>query len=151
MKFDKRLLILVLTFMVILSGMWYSNKKPYDMPAFETKPVAVGAKADMTLLPQAVVSNAFISIETLKEAKNNEDFKTESSVSEQNAEGLININLADAAELDALPGIGEVLAKAIVTYRDENGPFQSINEIMEVKGIGEKKFEKLKDSITVTN
>ncbi len=61
---------------------------------------------------------------------------------------LININTADAAKLCELPGIGEKTAAAIIEYRSI-APFQSIDEIMEVKGIGEKKFEKIKDLITV--
>ena len=62
---------------------------------------------------------------------------------------LININTADIAELDKLPGIGEATAKKIIAYREENGDFKSIEDIMNVSGIAEKKFEKLKDYITV--
>ncbi len=65
------------------------------------------------------------------------------------AHGLININTAAAAELDALPGIGDVLAGRIIEYRELNGGFQSIEEIMAVSGIGEKKFGDIKDRITV--
>lgn len=61
----------------------------------------------------------------------------------------ININAATAAELDKLPSIGPVYAAAIVAYRDKIGVFQSIEEIKNVKGIGDKTFEKLKDLITV--
>ena len=64
-------------------------------------------------------------------------------------EGLLNINTATAAELDALPGIGEKKAQAIVDYRAENGPFGSIDDIKEVKGIGDGIFEQIKDLITV--
>ncbi len=62
---------------------------------------------------------------------------------------LININTADEAELDRLPGIGEALAGAITQYRRENGPFGSIEEIMEVPGIGEGKFTAMKGNITI--
>lgn len=65
------------------------------------------------------------------------------------AEGLININTASLEELDSLPGIGEVKAQAIIDYREANGPFGSIEEIMEVSGIGEATFEKIKDLIGV--
>ena len=61
----------------------------------------------------------------------------------------VNINTATEAELDALPGIGEAKAKAIVEYRNENGNFKSISDIKKVKGIGDKIFEELKDLITV--
>lgn len=62
--------------------------------------------------------------------------------------GLININTASAEELTALPGIGEKTAQAIIEYRSI-APFYSIEEIKEVKGIGDKKYEKIKDMITV--
>lgn len=62
---------------------------------------------------------------------------------------LIDINSADEAALDLLPGIGSAYAQRIVEYRTQNGPFQTIEDIMNVSGIGEKKFEAMKDLITV--
>lgn len=61
----------------------------------------------------------------------------------------ININTASAAELEQLSGIGSAKAQAIIDYREENGDFTSIDEIKEVKGIGEGIFENIKDMITV--
>jgi competence protein ComEA len=61
----------------------------------------------------------------------------------------ININTASAAELDGLPGIGAKTAARIVEYRQKNGPFKKVEELMNVQGIGEKNFLKLKDRITV--
>ena len=63
----------------------------------------------------------------------------------------VNINTASAEELDTLPGIGESLAGRIIAYREANGPFRTIEQIMEVSGIGEAKFAELKDRITVDN
>lgn len=63
---------------------------------------------------------------------------------------LVNINTADQAELESLPGVGSVMASAILEYRNENGPFQSIEELLEVDGIGEKTLNKLRDLITVS-
>ena len=54
-------------------------------------------------------------------------------------------------DLDTLPGIGESLAGRIIAYREANGPFRTIEQIMEVSGIGEAKFAELKDRITVDN
>ncbi len=64
-------------------------------------------------------------------------------------EGPININTDTAAELESLLGIGEVIAQRIVEYREKNGPFETIEDIKKVSGIGEKTFEQLKDRIVV--
>ncbi len=61
----------------------------------------------------------------------------------------IDINNASQKELMKLPGIGAVIAERIVEYREVNGRFKSIDEIKKVKGIGNAKFEKIKDMITV--
>ena len=63
----------------------------------------------------------------------------------------VDLNTATAEELDTLPGIGESLAGRIIAYREANGPFRTIEQIMEVSGIGEAKFAELKDRITVDN
>ena len=62
----------------------------------------------------------------------------------------ININTASVKELDALPGIGAKTAALIVEYRQKNGPFKKIEELMNVRGVGEKSFLKLKPQLTVT-
>jgi len=62
---------------------------------------------------------------------------------------VVNINTASAAELDALPGIGAKTAARIVEYRQKNGPFKKVEELMNVRGVGEKNFLKLKAQITV--
>ena len=61
----------------------------------------------------------------------------------------VNINTASAEELEELNGIGEKLALEIIQYRDENGPFEHEYEIMDVPGIGDGVYAKIKDSITV--
>lgn len=63
--------------------------------------------------------------------------------------GKVNINTADVNELDRLPGIGPALAERIVRYREENGPFTSVDDLLNVSGIGEKKLEALRDYATV--
>ncbi len=63
--------------------------------------------------------------------------------------GKVNINTASAAELTSLDGVGEATAAKIIAYRQANGSFSSIEEIKKVSGIGDKKFEALKDRITV--
>jgi competence protein ComEA len=63
--------------------------------------------------------------------------------------GTININTASVSELEELSGIGPKLAQCIVDYRESNGPFVTIEEIMEVQGIGQGVFEEIKESISV--
>ena len=62
----------------------------------------------------------------------------------------ININTATTDELVALPGIGPAKAQAIVDYRKAHGPFKTIEDLKDVKGIGAKRFEKLKPDLAVT-
>lgn len=69
--------------------------------------------------------------------------------SRQSAIKKININTATAQELTTLPRIGPKKAAAIIEFRNKNGKFQRIEDIMKVKGIGEKTFLRLKDLITV--
>lgn len=63
--------------------------------------------------------------------------------------GVVNINTATSEQLQTLDGIGSVLADRIITYRQEYGDFQSIGELMNVSGIGEKKLEAIWDLITI--
>lgn len=63
--------------------------------------------------------------------------------------GLVNINTADASALDSLPGVGASTASAIIEDRERNGPFTSVEDLMRVSGIGEKKFEKLRELVCV--
>lgn len=62
---------------------------------------------------------------------------------------VINLNTATVVELQKLDGIGVKKAEQIIAYREEHGEFKSIEEIKQVSGIGEKRFEALKDKVTV--
>ena len=62
----------------------------------------------------------------------------------------VDINTASAVELTTLPGVGPAIAQRIIEYREKNGSFQRTVELMNVKGIGEKTFDRLKDLITVS-
>ena len=68
----------------------------------------------------------------------------------QPANQLVNLNSAAAADLQKLPGIGAAMAARIIDYRQKNGGFKKIEELMNVQGIGEKVFLRLKPLVTVT-
>lgn len=74
---------------------------------------------------------------------------TEPSTPSDSEPGLININTATALELATLPNIGDVIAQRIVDYRTKHGPFQSLGELTEVEGIGQKRLEGIMDYITI--
>ena len=72
-----------------------------------------------------------------------------SSSNNSKGDNKVNINTATKNELDQLPGIGPSIAQRIIDYREENGNFQKIEDVQNVKGIGDAKYEEIKDSITV--
>ena len=61
----------------------------------------------------------------------------------------VNLNTADAAELETLPGVGPTTAAAIIEHRERDGPFTSVDDLLDVRGIGEAKLEALRDHVTV--
>ena len=79
----------------------------------------------------------------------NDPVDTNNSYSLQKGNGKVNINRASQDELESLSGIGEVLAKRIIQHRAEKGLFNEIDDIMNVSGIGAKKFEDIKDKISI--
>lgn len=74
----------------------------------------------------------------------------ESAPAQQNQEEKINLNTATEAELQTISGIGAKKAQEIIRFRDEQGPFKTVEELKNVPGIGEKTVERLKDMLTVT-
>lgn len=86
---------------------------------------------------QGVVAGASISNQTSTNSK------------QEVISGKININTATIAQLDTLPGIGPAYANRIIEYRNSNGGFKDISEVQNIKGIGPKTFEKIKDKISI--
>jgi len=62
---------------------------------------------------------------------------------------VVNVNTASASDFEALPGIGPKMAARIIEYRQKNGPFKKVEELMNVRGLGEKNFLKLKAQLTI--
>lgn len=67
----------------------------------------------------------------------------------EGAEGKVNLNTADAAQLETISGIGPATAEAIIAWRESNGPFTSIEQLLDVRGIGPAKFEAMRDAVTI--
>jgi competence protein ComEA len=61
----------------------------------------------------------------------------------------VDINTADAAALESVPGIGKSLSARILTFREKNGPFQTVDDLLKIQGIGEKSIQKLRPYLTV--
>ena len=74
----------------------------------------------------------------------------DAALSETSNDGRININSATAQQLDTLPGVGPTTAKAIVSYRSQKGPFSSVDDLLNVPGIGPAKFAAMKSKIRVS-
>lgn len=96
------------------------------------------------IIPKVGAVDKHNATQAVKEGDVNDVNKGESSKASQ-----ININTATIEELDTLPGVGEATANKIVNHRGESGDFKSIEEIKNVNGIGDKKFEDMKDLICV--
>ncbi len=75
--------------------------------------------------------------------------KTQPAAAKADATAIVNLNTATVDQLDTLPGIGPKVAARIVEYRQKNGPFKKVEDVMNVKGIGEKNFLKIKSRISV--
>nr|WP_295604086.1 helix-hairpin-helix domain-containing protein [uncultured Terrisporobacter sp.] len=89
--------------------------------------------------------------EDLKDVNNTKDIENAEIKNENTAKdsSKININTATLEELDKLPGVGEATANKIISHREENGQFKNIEDIKNVNGIGDKKFENMKELICV--
>ena len=108
-----------------------------------------GAATDYWNQARVLTDGEMIYVPTTEEVKDRPFDSSGTSQSDSDSSGKVNINTASKEELMTLPGIGEAKALAIIAYRQENGSFSSLEEIMEVGGIGDGVFSKMKDYIEI--
>jgi competence protein ComEA len=110
---------------------------------------------DLLRVAGAIADDGERSRITIQVLQDNEDSSVESQAREETPDagetGKVNLNTASLEELKMLPGIGDTKAQAIIDYRNDEGPFRSIDELTRVKGIGDKTLEELRDRITVVD
>ena len=106
-----------------------------------------GMKVHIPTVEETQTNNENINVENNANSQINPG--TKEVTSNTKTQGKININTATEEELDTLPGIGPSTASKIIDYRKENGKFKSVEEIKEVSGIGDAKYEKIKKLITI--
>lgn len=107
-------------------------------------------EADISNINRAkeIKNHELIIIRNINDLNIEEEYATEDKeINEESDDGKISINDSDLSKLKEIPGIGEVKANSIISYREKNNGFKSIEELKNVDGIGEKTFEKIKDSI----
>jgi len=151
------LIITAFLFLVFLAGLvvklsGWKNAESFDYSVSDSK-FEQQLKADF----RGLEKNNFTALQNEKLSRLN--FLNDSLISEKDKqeqeellakfEKKININLAYTADLQRLPGIGKVTADRIIEYREQNNGFARIEDLMKVRGIGVKKFEKIKDLITI--
>lgn len=134
-RFDWLILLLSVAFIFFSLGWTVGRLKPSDEVRVvmsrqsETAPAAqVSENAEESPSPQAT-------------DRSEEEHK--------NSKGKLDLNTASADELDELPGIGEVLARRIIDYREAYGPLNSVEDLLNVDGIGEKKLDAIREFVTV--
>lgn len=124
-----------------------SNNLDQKVESLETEQKNINDKINQIIdsLNQNKISQTSTAVEV--KGVNTEKARSKSPV--QQVSGIININTASLSQLDSLSGIGPTYAQRIIDYRTQNGGFKSIDEIKNVKGIGDKTFDKFKDQITI--
>lgn len=119
-------IMIAITLVIVAAVIGYAAKsKSYNPPKYDMADTKSGRIAETVSLQNELFDKSSIPV------------------------GKVNINTATVSDLQTLDGIGETKAAAIIEYREKNGPFKAVEDIMKVSGIGQKTFEKIKDKIEV--
>jgi competence protein ComEA len=129
----------------------YREKKPFTSVNQLLQIKGIGAKTYANILPDLLVFGDSTNVETIAKTAPKTKSKAGSTTNTPKSElnNIVNLNTASVQELCTLVGIGEVKAKAIIAWRQENGSFNSIEDFTCVKGIGEKTLEKNRHRLCV--
>ena len=125
--------------------------RKYLMPAICVV-LALGGSLSYLKKPDLVIDQ-FSNTSEISVTDNLSETQTKPQIQENteqnNSDGKINLNTASSEELQLAPGIGPAKAEAIIKYRNEYGSFKSVDELLEISGIGEKTLAKIKDYFVV--
>jgi competence protein ComEA len=145
----------------IMLAVQHSRSQPVEIVLSQTEPLELGGEL---YIGGAVANPGIYSLkegDTLQTLLSDAGIEPDADLShielyvpregEDQSPQKIDINRAEPWLLEALPGIGEVLAQRIIDYRSENGPFRIIEDLLKVSGIGQATFEQIKDYITVSD
>jgi comEA protein len=144
------LLVFIAGLVIKFSG--WKNAKSFDYSVPDSK-FEQQLKTDFSDLEKsnltALQNEKLLMLNSISDSLTKEKDKQEKEELLAKFEKKININLAYTTDLQRLPGIGKVTADRIIEYREQNNGFSRIEDLMKVRGIGAKKFEKIKDLITI--
>lgn len=143
------LLILLCVFFFLFLSIKERDKKTIFVGKAGEKAEWTSPETEQSEIERSTEKKAQKINEEKRAEKPGEETRAVAVSKEKKSEGKININRASAEELQKLKGIGPSTAKSIILYREEYGAFSEIEEIMNVKRIGEKTFAKIKEQITV--
>ncbi|MDI6840916.1 MAG: helix-hairpin-helix domain-containing protein [bacterium] len=139
---ERGVILFLVAILVFGSAIYvYKLKNPYFAPEYKIS-ISKEDKAELHKL----INETEVAI---KSTKSMESPRAKVYSQEDSDRPLLNINTASKEELIELPGIGELYAQRIIEYREKHGGFKKVEELINVKGIGKKKFEELKDKLTV--
>jgi comEA protein len=137
---EKRTLLIVITILTISSGIQFINSSmipPQNLDYFESDSIFSRRSHSIPHLNQTNDSPQLPLSDFYEKSTNAGSSKSKKSI-------LVNINTASNKEFQQLPRIGPAMAKRIIEYRKTNGPFEKNKELLKIKGIGPKTYEKLK-------